>query len=143
MDPHTQDSEKPVDASEFIAQLRADLGTRAATDLTQLGPCTVDRSGHRATGFLLAAVSSESIDDVQTVCRVAHRYRVPVVTRGAGTGLAGGAIAGVAEVGLLLDQMNQFIDISAGNRLAIVQPGILNGDLNRRLAEDGLWWALV
>lgn len=128
-------------STSIVDVLRAALPGRVETEAAGLDAMTGDRSGHRSDGAPLAIVHAGTIEDVQTVCRLASEHRVPVVTRGAGTGLAGGAIAGPGEVVLSLTGMDRILEISPENRLAVVEPGILNGDLNRALAGDGLWWA--
>lgn len=126
---------------DVLGSLRAALPGRVETEPERLEEFTSDRSGHRAPGLPLAVVHPRSIEDVQALCRIASASGTPIVTRGAGTGLAGGAIAGPGEIGLSLRDMDQILEISQENRLAVVQPGILNGDLNRALAHHGLWWA--
>ena len=101
-------------ATAALEHLKAQLGARLSTDPAELEPLREDRSGHRSPGAPLALIRAGSIEDVQLVCRTASEHGIPVVTRGAGTGLAGGACAG---------------------------PGILNGALNAHLAAHGLWWA--
>ncbi|MCH6471357.1 FAD-binding oxidoreductase [Sinomonas terrae] len=126
---------------QVIEELRAALPGRVETDAKLLLACTSDRSGHRSAGVPLAVVYPRSIEDVQAVCRIASSSGTPIVPRGAGTGLAGGAIAGPGEIALSMRDMDQVLEISEENWLAVVQPGILNGDLNRMLAAHGLWWA--
>ncbi len=65
----------------------------------------------------------------------------PVVVRGAGTGLAGAANAGAGEIVLSLRRMTAISEIRPDDLLAVVEPGILNADLNAELATHGLWWA--
>ncbi|MEV7135770.1 FAD-linked oxidase C-terminal domain-containing protein [Arthrobacter sp. NPDC093128] len=110
------------------------------TDRDELRQYQTDRSGHVSPGVPMAAVHPRSVEDVQAVCRIAHETGTPVVTRGAGTGLAGGGIAGNGEIVLSMDSMRGILEISQANRLAVVQPGILNGELNTELAAYGLWW---
>ncbi|WP_144791632.1 FAD-binding oxidoreductase [Kocuria palustris] len=129
------------DAVGALKALKAELGDRLSTDPDRLEEQREDRSGHRSAGAPLALVRARSIEDVQTVCRTASAHGIPVVTRGAGTGLAGGACAGPGEIVLSTQDMAEVLEISRQNRLAVVQPGILNGALNARLAEHGLWWA--
>lgn len=124
-----------------VESLQAALPGRVEADPNRLVQYTTDRSGHRSAGAPLVAVYPQSVADVQAVCRIASEARVPIVGRGAGTGLAGGAIAGPGEIVLSLRDMDQILEVSEANRLAVVQPGILNGDLNRALAGHGLWWA--
>ncbi|WP_372698735.1 FAD-binding oxidoreductase [Arthrobacter sp. JSM 101049] len=125
----------------IIDALETALPGHVDTDPALLDSMTVDRSGHRSPGTPLAVVNAATIEDVQAACRLASEFQVPLVTRGAGTGLAGGAIASPGEIVLSLTGMNRILEVSPENRLAVVEPGILNGALNRALAGHGLWWA--
>jgi glycolate oxidase len=127
--------------AQVANDLQAALPDLVEVDPFELSIYTTDRSGHRSSGSPVAAVSPRTIEDVQTVCRIATATGSSVVTRGAGTGLAGGSVAGPGEIVLLMDRMNEILEISVDNRLAVVQPGIINGHLNAALAEHGLWWA--
>ncbi|MET4704397.1 FAD-linked oxidase C-terminal domain-containing protein [Frigoribacterium sp. UYMn621] len=124
----------------FLGELRADLGDAVSTDAAVLGSLTADKSGHDSRSTPLALVTARSIDDVQATLRLATEHGVAVVPRGAGTGLAGGAIASAGEVVLSTLAMNRILEVSVADELAVVQPGILNGDLNAALAEYGLWF---
>ncbi|QCR18444.1 FAD-binding oxidoreductase [Agrococcus sp. SGAir0287] len=100
-----------------------------------------DRSGHRATGRPLAVVRATEVEHVQAALRWASAHGVPVVPRGAGTGLAGGANTGEGELSIDVSGMRRILEVSAADQLAVVEPGILNADLNAALAEHGMWWA--
>ena len=138
---HAEVALMTIDRAAVVEILERTLPGRVQTDPEALHRCTTDRSGHRAADDPLVLVQARSIEEVQQVCRIASETATPIVTRGAGTGLAGGAIAGDGEIVLCLEQMDQILEISADNRLAVVEPGILNGDLNRALRDHGLWWA--
>ncbi len=127
--------------SDVLDLLRGDLGTAVATDEAALDTARADRSGHAAPGRPLAVVTAESIEHVQSVLRIASETRTSVVPRGAGTGLAGGAIGGAGELVLSTLGMDRVLEISVDDELAVVQPGVLNGALNDRLREHGLWFA--
>lgn len=77
-----------------LDQLVAALGDVVDTDAAILEEARADRSGHAAPGQPLAVVHAETVEDVQTVMRIATRTATPVVVRGAGTGLAGAANGG-------------------------------------------------
>ncbi|SJM61847.1 FAD-binding oxidoreductase [Gulosibacter sp. 10] len=124
-----------------LARLEAALPGRVAADPETLAAYTADRSGHRSPGLPLAVALPETVEEVRAICRIATETRTPIVTRGAGTGLAGGAVAGPGELVVDLTRMRRILEISAENRLAVVEPGILNGELNAALAPHGLWWA--
>lgn len=72
--------------------------------------------------------------------RIATETGTPVVTRGAGTGLAGGAIAGTGELVLSTLAMDAVLEISVDDEIAVVQPGIINAELNALLKPHGLWF---
>jgi glycolate oxidase len=87
----------------------------------------------------IAAVRAESTDHVQSTMRWASRHRVPVVPRGAGTGLSGGATALAAGIVLSTERMRA-IEIDPMTRMAVVQPGLLNAEVKRAAADVGLWY---
>lgn len=126
---------------EVLARLRAELGDALDTTDASLEAARADESGHASTGRPLAVVHARSVQDVQATLRVASATGTPVVTRGAGTGLAGGANAGPGEIALSVRAMDRILEVRPDDLLAVVEPGILNADLNRALAEHGLWWA--
>ncbi|MCP2371512.1 glycolate oxidase [Agromyces terreus] len=126
---------------DVLAQLTAALGTAVTADAAALDATREDRSGWRSAVAPLALVHAASVDDVQSVLRIAHATGTPVVPRGAGTGLAGGAIASTGAIVLDVSRMDRVLEISEADELAVVEPGVLNGDLNDLLAPLGLWFA--
>lgn len=124
-----------------LEQLRAALGDIVDTDPEALESARSDRSGHSAAGTPIAVVHARTVEHVQQVCRIATATRTPLVVRGAGTGLAGGANAGSGEIVLSTARMTAVHEIRPDDLLAVVEPGILNADLNELLASHGLWWA--
>ena len=127
--------------ADVLAQLRAALGERVDVRPESLESARADKSGHAAAGTPIALVRAASVQDVQAVLRIATATRTPVVTRGAGTGLAGGANAGGGEIALSVRDMTAIHEVRADDLVAVVEPGILNADLNDALAPHGLWWA--
>ncbi|RRJ85963.1 FAD-binding protein [Gulosibacter macacae] len=125
---------------DVLERLHAELPDRINTDAATLESLRTDRSGVRTAAAPLALIEAESIEDVQAVCRLATATGTPLVTRGAGSGLAGAASAGAGELVLSTERMNRILEISPENQYCVVEPGILNGDLNRELATRGLWW---
>ena len=124
-----------------VALLRAELGDRVDTSDEARDAARADKSGFAAAGRPLAVVHAASVADVQATLRIATATGTPVVTRGAGTGLAGGANAGDGEIALSVRGMDRILEIRPDDLLAVVEPGILNGDLNEVLKTQGLWWA--
>ena len=128
-------------AAPVVAALLGKLPGRVETSPGVLEQYRRDRSGQVSPGLPLCVVTARSVEDIQETCRIASAHGVPVVTRGAGTGLVGGGIAGVGEIVLSTRAMDRVLRISVENRLAVVEPGVINAELNRQLAERGLWWA--
>lgn len=124
-----------------VRRLRDALGDRVDTRTDVLEDARADKSGHASAGVPLAIVHAASVADVQATMRIATETRTPVVTRGAGTGLAGGANAGHGEIVLSTLGMARILEVRPDDLLAVVEPGILNADLNDALAEHGVWWA--
>jgi len=123
-----------------VAALRDALGDIVDVSGTALEAARSDRSGHSSTGLPLAVVHAETVAQVQQTMRIATETRTPVVVRGAGTGLAGGANAGTGEIVLSTVRMNRALEIRPDDLIAVVEPGILNADLDSQLADHGLWW---
>lgn len=127
--------------TDVVSALSEALGDVVSTDEAQLEAARADKSGHVANGRPLAIVHATTIEHVQQTMRIASATGTPVVTRGAGTGLAGAANAGAGEIVISTLGMTRIIDVLVDDELAIVEPGIINADLNAALADRGLWWA--
>ncbi|SDR91216.1 FAD-binding oxidoreductase [Agrococcus carbonis] len=110
------------------------------TDPAALDVARADKSGHRSVAPPLAIVEAEAVEHVQAAMAWASAHRVPVVPRAAGTGLAGGAIAGGGELVVSVDRMRRLRDVSVVDQSCVVEPGIRNAELNELLAAHGLWW---
>ena len=100
-----------------------------------------DRTDVLAAGAPLAVVSARSTDDVARAMAWAHAHDVPVVTRGAGTGLSGGATATPGCLVLSLAKMNRILSIEPDDFVARVEAGVINGDLDRAAKPHGLMYA--
>ena len=100
-----------------------------------------DRTDVLAAGAPLAVVSARSTDEVARAMAWAHAHDVPVVTRGAGTGLSGGATATPGCLVLSLAKMNRILSIEPDDFVARVEAGVINGDLDRAAEPHGLMYA--
>lgn len=92
------------------------------------------RAGHPA-----AVVRAENADHVVATMRWATSHGIPVVPRGAGSGLSGGALAVDGGIVLSTERMRA-VEIDAASRVAVVEPGALNVEVKRAAAEHGLWY---
>ncbi len=124
-----------------LRALRDALGDIVDTSEESLEAARSDRSGHTAPGRPLAVVHATAVAHVQETMRIATASRTPVVVRGAGTGLAGAAGAGESEIVLSMRRMDAIREIRPDDLIAVVEPGILNADLNTALAPHGVWGA--
>ena len=86
-------------------------------------------------------VFPSSTSEVVALVEVAKRHESPIVGRGAGTGLSGGALARKGGIVIGFSRMNKIIEIDAENQLAVVQPGVVNSDLSAAVAHLGLHFA--
>src|SRR2546425_6083057 len=82
-----------------------------------------------------------STTEVAGVVRLVHEAGVPLVVRGAGTGLNGGSIPIAGGVMLVLTRMNRIVELDPRNRLAVVEPGAINVDVTAAAAQHGLFYA--
>jgi glycolate oxidase len=88
-----------------------------------------------------AVVLASTTKQVAGVMRVAAKYRVPVVPRGAGTGLSGGAVTIRGGIALQLTRMRRIIEIDTVEQTALVEPGVVNQELSLAAASHGLFYA--
>jgi D-lactate dehydrogenase len=79
-------------------------------------------------------------EQVAALVRACRRHGVPVVARGAGTGTTGAAVPFAGGVVVSFARMARILDIRPGDRCAVVEPGVLNGDLQLALQPHGLFW---
>src|SRR6202521_5459382 len=86
-------------------------------------------------------VFPDSTEDVSRIVKLAAKYDVPIVGRGAGTGLSGGALARTGGVMLVFARMNRILELDIENQRAIVQPGVVNYELTRAAEPHGLYFA--
>ena len=88
----------------------------------------------------LIIVLPETVDQVCAVMKICHKLQVPVVARGAGTGLCAGAMPHKEGVLLSLAKLNKILEIDIPARLARVQPGVSNLSISHAVAEQGFYY---
>jgi glycolate oxidase len=123
-----------------LAELAAALpdGT-VITDPDVMQAYRRDQSSDLGAGMPAAVVRPSDAGEVATTMRWAHRHRVAVVPRGAGSGLAGGSSALTGGITLSLDRMRA-IEVDTASRVAIVEPGALNAEVKAAAQAEGLWY---
>ena len=89
----------------------------------------------------LAVALPESVEQIKQILKICKANNTPVVTRGAGTGLAGGAMPLEQSIVLGLSKLNQVKSIDAKNQLAVVEPGVRNIAISEAVADHGLYYA--
>src|SRR5699024_4218933 len=130
-----------IDLAKLLARLHAELPADSVLhDREDLKPFECDGiSAYRR--LPLVAVLPDTIDQVQAVMRICHAAGVPVVARGAATGLSAGALPPENGVLLVLTKFKRILDIDAENRRATVQPGVRNLAISEAVAHLGLYYA--
>jgi glycolate oxidase len=88
-----------------------------------------------------AVVLPRTTEQVSAVVRLAHRAGLPVVARGAGTGLSGGAIAQAGGIIISLTRMTRILEVNPIDRTAVVEPGVINLELSEYVRGDGFFFA--
>ena len=88
-----------------------------------------------------AVVLPATNDEVAAVIKVAARHRIPVVPRGAGTGLSGGAVTIRGGIALQMTRMRRILEIDPVGQTALVEPGVVNQELSLAAASHGLFYA--
>src|SRR5699024_10154255 len=130
---------KPMTQAPLDALIDALPAGSVLTDPDTVAGYRHDWARQPDAGTPLAVVRAGSSDDVQAVMRWADAHHVPVVPRGAGTGLSGGASAVDGALVLSLEKMRE-ITVDPTTRTAVVQPGLLNAEVKAAAAEHGLWY---
>ncbi len=123
---------------------------RDLTEVLKSDQIVLDQAGLQAfeTDALTAiqvlpfvVVMPESTEDVAAIAKISHKYDVPMVPRGAGTSLAGGAIPLSNAIVVCLSRMNKILDIDLMNRSAKVQAGVTNLAISAAVDRDGFFYA--
>lgn len=126
--------------ADTLADLIAELPDGVVvTDPDIVASYRHDRAADPNAGTALAVVRPTRTEEVQTVLRWASAHKVAVVPRGMGTGLSGGATALDGAIVLSTEKMRA-ITVDPVTRTAVAQPGLLNAEVKKAVAEHGLWY---
>jgi glycolate oxidase len=127
-----------MDVAELLSR---ELGkARVLVDAGALDTYARDESG-RGVYPPDAAVLCDSRAEIELVLRLASEHGIPVTPRGTGTGMTGGALPVRGGIVLSTERMKRIIDISPDDRIAIVEPGVINGDLQAAVEAQDLFYA--
>lgn len=125
---------------ELVAELSTLLGAEGwRSDDGALQAHAQDYSWRRQAPAAVALPADRG--QVQALVRACARHAVALVARGAGTGTTGAAVPLPGSIVLSFARMNRLLALRAGDRCAVVEPGLLNGELQHALAPHGLFWA--
>ena len=128
--------------SDDLDELRvAVAGARLITDPDQMESYRHDQTPVVTAGWPRAVLLPNSTEQVAAALAWAQRHGVPVVPRGGGTSLAGGATAGDGCLVLSTARMTVIREVDAANEIAVAEAGVVNADLDRAAAEHGLMYA--
>ncbi len=111
------------------------------TDPDILRSYSRDRSTGSFAGEPIAVVFPRSTEQVAAVMAAAHKNRVPVVPRGAGSGLSGGSNAIDGSLILCVERMRDVLDVNVTDGYVETQPGIFNTELREHVSHSGMWYA--
>src|SRR3954471_22269642 len=126
------------------AALVADLQKALAPDRVRVSPLELDlyaRDAGIISGRAEVVCFPLTASEIQACVRVCRKHRRPFVPRGSGTGLAGGAVPVDDPVVIVTTKMTRLLEVDADERVAWVEPGVLNLDLSRAVAYLGLHYA--
>src|SRR5262252_1957498 len=88
-----------------------------------------------------AAVLCESRAEIELVLRLAAEHKVPVTPRGAGSGMTGGALPVQGGIVLSTERMKRILEVDLDDRVAVVEPGVINADLQAAVEAEGMFYA--
>jgi len=125
----------PEAFNQTLTQL---LGDGWRTDAATLAAHAQDNSWRHVLPQGVALPTDRT--QVQAIVQACRAHGVPLVGRGAGTGTTGAAVPSAGGVVLSFARMNRILAIRPGDRSAVVEPGVLNGDLQQALMPHGLFW---
>ncbi len=129
----------PAD-SQLISDIEAQVGKAAVLSVaTDLKLYEYDGGVDKSQPDLV--VFPRTTDDVVQLVNLAQKYKVPIVGRGAGTGLSGGAIARAGGMMISFARMNKILQIDIPNERAVVQPGVVNLDITLAVQPFGYFFA--
>ena len=123
-----------------LSELRRVVGQRNVIDRAD-DLVIFERDASITSALPDAIVLPSDRDQVVAVVKIAARHHIPVVPRGAGTGLSGGAVTLKGGIALQVSRMRRVLELDPASRTATVEPGVVNQDLQMAAARHGLFYA--
>ena len=140
--PSLQPASSEAARSRFLDAIRSTLPElRLLEDLSDRESYRNDETAYLNAGLPLAVALPTSTADVAALVRLAAEHRIPIVPRGAGSGLSGGAAGIDGGLTISMMKMDAVLEIDRENLVVVTQPGILNAELKKRVAAEGLFYA--
>src|SRR4051812_35845922 len=126
-------------ATKYMRALLTALGP----DVVHLDPATLETHATDrwfASRLPDAVVLARSRADVETTLKIASRHQVPVTPRGAGVGYVGGAVPALGGIALSVARMNRIKEVNPADAVAVVEPGVITGDLQDAARAKGWFY---
>ncbi len=125
---------------EAIELLRKSLHADVLfTDEAGIEPYCTDKTSNLSSAPD-AVVAARNSDDVSLVMKICNDFKVPVIPRGGGSGVTGGAVAVNGGIVLSLERMSRILEIDGENMVAVVEPGAITGDIQKEALKHGLMY---
>ncbi len=141
IDASAQHGPTPEVQSVFLAAVRASLPElRLLTDEVDRESYRRDETAYLEPPLPIAVALPTATAQVAELVRLAALHRVPVVPRGAGTGLSGGAAGVAGGLTVAFTKMDRILDIDRDDLVVVTQPGVINADLKKAVAAEGLFY---
>jgi glycolate oxidase len=129
-----------MDKNNLVGQLRAIVGNRYVL-IEKEDVIVYEQDGSIFQVLPEIVVLPADVEQVAAVVKAAKQAAVPIIPRGSGTGLAGGAVPAEGGIVLSLARLDRILKIDLENRIAVVEPGVINIDLTKAVAKHGFFYA--
>ncbi len=129
-----------MDKRKLLLQLRRIVGTPYVL-IEKEDVVVYEQDGSIFQVMPEIVVVPANVEEVSAVVKAAQQANVPIVPRGSGTGLAGGAVPAEGGIILSLSRLDRILTIDLENRFAVVEPGVINLDVTKAVAKDGYFYA--
>jgi len=125
--------------NELIRQIKAIVGEKyLLTSREDLIAYSYDGTGLEFEPWAVALPGA--VEEIAAIMKLANQRRLPVIPRGAGSGMTGGSLPVFSGLALALTRMNRILEIDESNMVTVVEPGVVTGDLQREVEKRGLFY---